>query len=176
MWQKIFIRKVTEWQNHRMTAEGQGKSSIAPTFSKEKTFFPILPVLATTPIFSIFQLPMSGLDNSAKTCYLPSLGEHFLTAFFDVNNKHYRRAGETNRLEETACKKGIDHVFRMYKQCAISDISKFNSSGLLSCKLKFHIHVHEKGEWHHRLAISNYWSILSGPMDFEIKRDTCIYK
>ena len=28
---KIFIWKVTEWQNHRMT-EGQGKSSIAPTF------------------------------------------------------------------------------------------------------------------------------------------------
>ena len=44
--------------------------------------------------------------------------------------------------------------FRMCKQCAISDISKFDSPELLSCKLKFHIH--EKGEWRHRLAISNY--------------------
>ena len=46
---------------------------------------------------------------------------------------------------------------------------------LLSCKLKFHIH--EKGEWRHRLAISNYWlsrSILSGPLDFEIRRVACI--
>ena len=33
VWRNIFIWKVTEWQNHRMT-EGQGKSSIAPTFSK----------------------------------------------------------------------------------------------------------------------------------------------
>ena len=38
----------------------------------------------------------------------------------------------------------ITDDFRMYKQCAISDISKFNSSGLLSCKLKFQIY--EKGE------------------------------
>ena len=38
----------------------------------------------------------------------------------------------------------ITDIFRMYKQCGVSDISKFNSSGLLSCKLKFHIH--EKGE------------------------------
>ena len=37
-WEKcdetISFEKVTEWQNHRM-AEGQGKSSIAPTFWKE---------------------------------------------------------------------------------------------------------------------------------------------
>ena len=42
---------------------------------------------------------MSGLDNSVKTHYQPifrhCLGEHCLKAFFDVNNKCYRHAGET---------------------------------------------------------------------------------
>ena len=43
----------------------------------------------------------------------------------------------------------ITDVFGMYKQCAISDISKFNSSDLLSCKLKFHIHekVNDVTDW-----------------------------
>ena len=86
---------------------------------------------------------------------------HWLRAFFDVNNKSYRHAGKLcwvhkrvsyidlrKRREKHAL---ISAVFRMYKQCAISDISKFNNFGLLS------FHIHEKGEWCHRLAISNYW-------------------
>ena len=48
----------------------------------------------------------------------------------------------TNRLEETACKTGIDHrrFFRMYTQCVIRDISFFISHPYTQkCKLFQHI-------------------------------------
>ena len=62
------------------------------------------------------------------------MSEHWLTAFFDVNNNQTMTnvleklcqvdVCFTNRLEETACKMGIDHrpFLRMYKQCVVSDI------------------------------------------------------
>ena len=60
----------------------------------------------------------------------------------------------------------ITDVFRMYKQCAISDILKFNSSGLTYMKK-----VNDITDW-----LSQTTDILKyfvWPLDFEIK--SCLY-
>ena len=105
----------------------------------------------------------------------------------------------TNRLEETACKTGIDHgrFFRMYTQYVIRDISFtpihthmqvistywFLSGGYLHNWL-IHVHAICSSTYMYMKNVNDVTggylkplisrSILSGPLDFEIKRVACI--
>ena len=109
--------------------------------------------------------------------------EHCLTAFFDVNNKRYWRAGETmsswsvcitSRLEEMACKNR--HWSLTFLECINSALS-VTFQLFLTAFLQAEV-PHTWKRWKRdRLAISKLLisrSILSGPPDFEIKGVTCI--
>ena len=63
--------------------------------------------------------------------------QHFFSIYLCFSTPSMSK---TVNMKQRAKQALIIDDFRMYKQCAVSDISKFNSPGLLSCKLKFHIH------------------------------------
>ena len=108
--------------------------------------------------------------------------EHCLTAFFDVNNKRYWRAEETvsswsvcitSRLEEMACKNR--HWSLTILECINSALS-VTFQLFLTAFLQAEV-PHTWTRWltwqfgFLKLLISQ--SILSGPLDFEIKGVAC---